>query len=423
MIDRLSIRDFKSIANAELEFGRVNVFIGANGSGKSNLLEAIGLYSACLGRGIDANFLSSKGVRLSLPHIFKSAFKNRPISNTIRLNGTIAGAEYSASLRSKPNSSQLAFSSESLAENGARIFSRGTRGSRIDRSIDRSDSPKQRPMTVEPDAHRSLWDTHGSLAVIGESNRKALRSVSEYVIYAPQTAVMRGTAPDNRVSEPLGLTGGRLPQAFGEVLTQRRAAGNMQEINEILKIIWMPGWAERVRVGPPDLDVLPDVLPVSTEMIYIVDKFMARKRNTLSPYDASEGTLFLLFVATILAHAESPPIFALDNVDGTLNPAMVRSLVDHIVTVMRGDIGGGDDRSIRPQQVFLTSHNPTALDAIDLFESDQRLFVVSRNEQGHTVFDRIQPASNMTKEKWIEAHHGKNLSGLWLDGRIRKALG
>ena len=173
----------------------------------------------------------------------------------------------------------------------------------------------------------------------------------------------------------------------------------------------------------PDLDVLPDVLPVSTEMIYIVDKFMARKRNTLSPYDASEGTLFLLFVATILAHAESPPIFALDNVDGTLNPAMVRSLVDHIVTVMRGDIGGGDDRSIRPQQVFLTSHNPTALDAIDLFESDQRLFVVSRNEQGHTVFDRIQPASNMTKEKWIEAHHGKNLSGLWLDGRIRKALG
>ena len=422
MIDRLSIRDFKSIANAELEFGRVNLFIGANGSGKSNLLEAIGLYSACLGRGIDANILSSKGVRLSLPHIFKSSFKNRPISNTIRLNGTIAGVEYSASLRSKPNSSQLAFSSESLEENGARIFSRGPHGSRIDRSIDRNDSPKRRPMTVEPDAHRSLWDTHGSLAVIGESNREALRSVSEYVIYAPQTAVMRGIAPDNRVIEPLGLTGGRLPQALREVLRQQRESGN-EEVKDILKIIWKPGWAKRVRVGSPDLGVIPDALSGSSEVIYIVDRYMANKRNTLSPYDASEGTLFLLFVATILAHADSPAVFALDNVDGTLNPAMVRSLVGHIVTVMGGELAHENDTSIRSQQVFLTSHNPTALDAIDLFESDQRLFVVSRNERGHTVFDRIQPASKMTKEEWIEAKHGRNLSQLWLDGRIRKALG
>ena len=45
MIDRLEIRNFKSIAAAELAFGRVNLFIGVNGSGKSNLLEAIGLYT------------------------------------------------------------------------------------------------------------------------------------------------------------------------------------------------------------------------------------------------------------------------------------------------------------------------------------------------------------------------------------------
>ena len=77
MIDRLEIRNFKSIAGTELEFGRVNLFIGVNGAGKSNLLEAIGVFSACLGRGIDTNILSSKGVRLSAPRIFKSSFKNR----------------------------------------------------------------------------------------------------------------------------------------------------------------------------------------------------------------------------------------------------------------------------------------------------------------------------------------------------------
>ena len=260
------------------------------------------------------------------------------------------------------------------------------------------------------------------MAEVGSSSREALRTVSEYVIYAPQTAVMRGITEDSRAAKPLGLTGGRLPQAFREVLKQRVDTYS-KEIDDILKIIWSSVWAKQVRIGPPDLDVIPDTLSASNDVVYFVDKFMANKRNMLSPYDASEGTLFLLFVATILAHAESPPIFALDNVDGTLNPAMVRSLVEHIVGVACGELGDEKDASIRARQVFLTSHNPTALDAIDLFESDQRLFVVSRNERGHTVFERIQPSSKMTKERWIEAQHGRNLSQLWLDGRIRKALG
>ena len=89
MIDRLEIRNFKSIASAALEFGRVNLFVGANGSGKSNLLEAIGMYSACLGRGIDASILSSKGVRLSAPRIFTSSFKNRRKPGALRLRTVI----------------------------------------------------------------------------------------------------------------------------------------------------------------------------------------------------------------------------------------------------------------------------------------------------------------------------------------------
>ena len=46
MIRRLQVRSFKSLADVEVELGVVNVFIGANGSGKSNLLEALGVLSA-----------------------------------------------------------------------------------------------------------------------------------------------------------------------------------------------------------------------------------------------------------------------------------------------------------------------------------------------------------------------------------------
>ena len=63
-------------------------------------------------------------------------------------------------------------------------------------------------------------------------------------------------------------------------------------------------------------------------MVYFIDKFMHGRRNTLSVYDSSEGTLFLLFAAVLLSHSESPGVFALDNVDSALNPAMTRAFME-----------------------------------------------------------------------------------------------
>lgn len=427
MIGSLKIRNFKSILDADIEFGNVNVFIGSNGSGKSSVLEAIGLFSACLERGVDAQTLDYKGVRLSAPHIFKSSFKNRRLPRAIRLEGTVANVEYKASLQAGEHSSHLQFFTESMTAGGRPVFSRAPRGFRLgDRSMARSPAD-----TLYLDPHRSLWDTHGAnLDTVGKSARMALREISRYAIYTPQTAVMRGIVPDHRATEPLGLTGSRLPQAFRELLRQYRKSKKgkgadvqrRREIGEALKMIWAPGWASRVKVGPPDIDTVPEHLPASKETIHIVDKYLTLKRNTLSPYDASEGILHLIFMAVLLAHSDAPAVFALDNVDGTLNPRMVRFLVEHIVDAIDENFldNGG---STHPKQVFLTSHNPTALDAIDLFDPEKHLFVVSRNERGHTVFDRIRPPDDMTKERWIEAMRGRNLSQLWLDGKIRKALG
>jgi len=426
MISSLKVKNFKSILDVDIEFGNVNLFIGSNGSGKSNFLEAIGTFSACLERGVDAQTLDYKGIRLSAPHIFKSSFKNRRLPRAIRLEGTVADVEYKASLQAGEHSSHLQFFTESMTAGGRPVFSRAPRGFRLgDKSMARSPSD-----ALYLDPHRSLWDTHGAnLDTIDKSARMALREISRFAIYTPQTAVMRGIVPDHRATEPLGLTGSRLPQAFRELLRQyRKSKGKgadvqrQREIGEALKMIWAPGWASRVKVGPPDIDTVPEHLPASKETIHIVDKFLTVKRNTLSPYDAGEGILYLIFMAVLLAHSEAPAVFALDNVDGTLDPRMVRFLVEHIVDAIDGNFSE-DGGNTHPKQVFLTSHNPTALDAIDLFDPGKRLFVVSRNQQGHTIFDRIRPPENMTKERWIEAMRGRNLSQLWLDGKIRKALG
>jgi len=46
MLTNLHIENYKSIHNLDIDLGRVNVFIGENGCGKSNILEALAFASA-----------------------------------------------------------------------------------------------------------------------------------------------------------------------------------------------------------------------------------------------------------------------------------------------------------------------------------------------------------------------------------------
>ena len=51
------------------------MFIGANGSGKSTILEAIGMLSAAMTDRVNNNVLQRKGIRLSASSLYKSKFK------------------------------------------------------------------------------------------------------------------------------------------------------------------------------------------------------------------------------------------------------------------------------------------------------------------------------------------------------------
>ena len=57
MIEKIHIQNFKSIYDLEIEVGKVNLFIGENGSGKSNLLEALVFVSASDLNKLDNEFL------------------------------------------------------------------------------------------------------------------------------------------------------------------------------------------------------------------------------------------------------------------------------------------------------------------------------------------------------------------------------
>src|SRR5690348_8097891 len=63
MITKFRVRNFKSVESAELELGTVNVVIGANGSGKTNLLEAVSVLGAAAFGRVDQESLIRRGCR------------------------------------------------------------------------------------------------------------------------------------------------------------------------------------------------------------------------------------------------------------------------------------------------------------------------------------------------------------------------
>ena len=65
MISEIQIENFKSIARLSLQPGSVTVLIGENGSGKSNILEAISFAAAASANKLDDEFLYNRGIRVT----------------------------------------------------------------------------------------------------------------------------------------------------------------------------------------------------------------------------------------------------------------------------------------------------------------------------------------------------------------------
>jgi predicted ATPase len=150
---------------------------------------------------------------------------------------------------------------------------------------------------------------------------------------------------------------------------------------------------------------------------------MKTNRNFLSTFDASEGTLYLIFVTTLLLHQDAPKTFGLDNVDGTLNPGLVRELTKIMVEACAGKHLEG---STSAYQAFMTSHHPSSLDSFDIFCDDQRIFVASRKKEGvavgSTSLERLEPPLGMDREQWVDITEGRKLSVFLLEEKIPGAL-
>jgi len=387
----VTVKDFKSLKDMTVDLGQVNVFIGANGAGKSCLLEAIGILGACASGAVDDQALLRRGVRPGVPELYKSSFGEETAAPKISLRAkSTSGTDYHAYITNPTRNPgpYWVFGNETLKDKAATLASRGPKGNAS--ALD---------LSVPLENNRSITTLVRASQNTPVLVRSFLAALDGFAIFAPVTPVLRGIVSDSAPRNPVGLYGGQLAEAVALVATQKRGE---RAIGEALSLI---DWAKSVKAGEPKRSFLSPSVPTSRIVVEFQDRFMAQGRSTLSGYDASEGALYVLFMLVLAAHSQSPRVFAVDNFDQALNPRTARELtrtfVKHVLA---------EDR-----QVLLTTHNPLVLDGLDLGDERVRLFTVARDQVGHTSVKRV-PVRDFAG---LKAKHGEHaVSRLWVEGRI-----
>jgi len=126
---KLKIKGFKSIASVEIELRDLNVVIGANGSGKSNLIGAFRLLERVLSHNLQL-YVASEPDRL-LHH-------GRKVTQTLEIG--VDYADFAYSLKLVPASDTLVFASERVActpiRNHYETLGEGHRESKLSEAAD-----------------------------------------------------------------------------------------------------------------------------------------------------------------------------------------------------------------------------------------------------------------------------------------------
>ena len=74
-IKSINVKNYKSIIDLTIQLGTFNVLIGANGCGKSNILEAIALGAAASADKLDFEYFGNRGIRIVKSQMMLPAFE------------------------------------------------------------------------------------------------------------------------------------------------------------------------------------------------------------------------------------------------------------------------------------------------------------------------------------------------------------
>lgn len=372
LIRKVHIEGFKSIEKLSIELGQLNVLIGENGCGKSNVLEALAFASSAGPGKLEHEQLAARGIRTTEPRFMRSAFGPDDASGPIRIELEHDEGHFRCALQDTGSSTLPRWSNVEPAPPELQAELR-----RLVANVAKKSGSEER-------AIRLLTD-------FLETTVKTQRfHLWDFVIYSPENTALRTFQSEAQLL-PLGTRGEGL---FAHLKALADAKPELLEA--ITRELALLDWFERLEI--------PRDLSVAERSIRLRDRYLTAGA-LFDQRSANEGFLFLLFYFTLFLSPDTPSFFAIDNVDASLNPRLCAALVKELARLARA----------QDKQVILTTHSPAVLDGLDLHDDAQRLFVIYRSSRGTTKARRVQAPKPLDGEaplKLSEAFLRGYLGGL-----------
>jgi len=396
MIKSIQIKNFKSVLDLSLDLGEFNVLIGENGCGKSNILEAIAFGAATSADKLDYEFLGSRGIRVTNPEFMYSAFGNSKKKKSITINFKTGQQEYSYDLVNDPNNSKkwINKNKEIALKEIDKIFKvlyledDDKKRKKVLEEINEGESEILKlseilkPFRQETDFKVFFEKLYPMLLEKTFSSDE----ISKFIIYSPEQRSLRKFEETTQIY-PLGIRGEGLFQYIKELTLNTK---NKKIIEDIKNNLILLDWYE-------DFD-LPENLMQNEFALRIKDKYLYESLQYFDQKSTNEGFLYLLFYTTLFVTKTTPAFFAIDNIDASFNPKLCMQLTKNLAELSKKHF----------KQIIVTTHNPAILDGLNLKDDSQRLFVISRNSEGHTRAERI----NYNEKRTMK------LSEVWTKGFI-----
>ncbi len=363
MIRKVLIENYKSIERLTIDLGRLSVFIGANGSGKSNVLEGIALASAAAQNKLDNEFLISRGIRVTETRFMRSAFgAERPADDAIKVSLSGDGVNFGCDLRSDETSSYPKWQYRLPIRAVLKYFEN------LERRAE--ETPE-----LTADFLNGMF-------------RRSAGPLPGFLVYSPENSFLRTFQSEGQIL-PLGIKG----EGLFAHLKALNTDANRDRLEQIMAKLSLIEWFERFEI--------PDDLGPSERSLRIRDRYLA-EGALFDQRSANEGFLFLLFYFTLFISPDTPAFFSIDNIDASLNPKLCSALIRELVPLAVE----------HDKQAIVTTHNPAILDGLDLHDDEQRLFVIDRNQDGFTKARRVHPP------KPVDGEPPMKLSEAFLRGYI-----
>ena len=355
-IVQLDIQGFRSLKDVSWRPGDLNVIIGPNGSGKSNLLKMLELILAAA-QGKLSDYIQRSGGMSAIVWdgqasdiIFQSDFSLKKPSDIV--------PTYRVDLALVGNSSSYRVDLENFSTDDTYMRREHTNTVLIRYKGGRPIRGGDDVVPEDETALSSLATPFGDFKGLSVFQRL----LSAWTIYqdirTDKNAPIR-QAPVSRLEHLVAPDGQNLINVLHTLYTSDRQF--KQDINDAMSAAFGPDFDELI--FPPAAD----------QRIQMRVRWKTLKREQ-STADLSDGTLRFLFLMTVLASPNPPPLIAIDEPEAGLHPSMMPIIAEFAV------------EASRRTQVIFTTHSDRFLDA---FHSTKPTTTVAKWENGETVLKTI----------------------------------